>query len=159
MSIVTIENYRGFDIEFETSSEKFQCIITEDNTKQSISFSAIKKFIDEYIKENNEFKPFKIIKHPNENWGREGIINVIGIRKDGRFVIQLEGGKKEQLPEYDESKYILFNEKAVQYIKEINSLKAHLDAYQKAQKANIDKIISEANFKFLKVYKAELIKE
>jgi len=38
MSKILIENYRGFDIEFDTQYEKFQCIITEENTKESNSF-------------------------------------------------------------------------------------------------------------------------
>ena len=42
MSKILIENYRGFDIEFETSNEKFQCVCTEDDTKESNSFAAVK---------------------------------------------------------------------------------------------------------------------
>ena len=56
MSKILIDNYRGFDIEFETINEKFQCIITDELVKESISFSAIKKFVDEYKKINQDYE-------------------------------------------------------------------------------------------------------
>ena len=65
MSKILIDNYRGFDIEFETINEKFQCIITDELVKESISFSAIKKFVDEYKKTNQDFKPFYVESTPD----------------------------------------------------------------------------------------------
>ena len=55
---VAIENYRGFDIEFDTDHEKFQCIITDGEEKESRSFTAVKKFIDEYRKDNQRSHNF-----------------------------------------------------------------------------------------------------
>ena len=65
MSKILIENYRGFDIEFDTQYEKFQCVCTEEDSKESSSFAAIKKFIDEYKKQNADFKPFWVDPNPN----------------------------------------------------------------------------------------------
>jgi hypothetical protein len=45
MSKILIETYRGFDIEFDTNCEKFQCICTEDNAKESTSFTAVKSLL------------------------------------------------------------------------------------------------------------------
>ena len=56
MSRILIENYRGFDIEFDTNIEEFTCICSKENIKESSSFPAVKKLVDEYKKENSEFK-------------------------------------------------------------------------------------------------------
>ena len=48
--IALIENYRGYTINFNTEKERFETGITEDLTKESLSFSAVKKFIDDFIK-------------------------------------------------------------------------------------------------------------
>ena len=80
MSKILIETYRGFDIEFDTNCEKFQCICTEDNAKESTSFTAVKKFIDDYKKINQDFKPFLVESIPDSYKTEK--LKVIGVRKD-----------------------------------------------------------------------------
>lgn len=103
---ILIENYRGFDIGFNNDNELFYCVVTTEN-KDSKSFSAIKKFIDEYIKDNYKFEPFRVIKDPNQGWGRSDGFTVTGIRKDGLFVGQDAEGKKVHVSDYEEKYYIL----------------------------------------------------
>ena len=95
---VKIETYRGFDILFETDSERFSFNLDEGSWRQKQSYSACKKNIDDYLKENQNFKPFELesTTHPWEK------ITVTGIRKDGRFVIEKDG-IKDQLSTYDET--------------------------------------------------------
>lgn len=81
---IVIENYRGWEIYFDTQKETFYAVLSEfdvDKTKQS--FAAIKKSIDDYIKENVNFKPFKAIVG---GWGGYTIKEFVGIRKDLRFI-------------------------------------------------------------------------
>lgn len=105
---VTIEEYRGIEIWFDTNNESFQCDIDNEGSIKK-SYPAIKKFIDEWKKEELNFKRFKVDVNPlNPHWGKKGTI--IGIRKDGRFIIELENGKKTQVSDYDLSSYMLVNE-------------------------------------------------
>ena len=104
MSNVTIETYRGIEIWFDTVNESFQCDIDDERSIKK-SYPAIKKFIDDFKKDNDTFKSFKVEPNPKGCSGRHGTI--IGFRKDGRFVIELHGGKKLQISEYNENDYIL----------------------------------------------------
>ena len=101
-----IENYRGFDIEFDTNCEKFQCIVSDDITKESISFKAVKIFIDEYKKNNQDFKPFWVEAIPDA-YTEDKSLKIVGIRKDGRFISETTNGKKQQVSDYDLQRYML----------------------------------------------------
>lgn len=101
---ILIENYREFKIFFNNNNEKFY-FETESYSDGSKSLSVVKKKIDEYIKSNMEFIPFKII-----NKFKFEIKDVIGIRSDGRFIVN-ENGRKEQISTYDENDYIIYDEK------------------------------------------------
>ena len=105
MSKILIETYRGFDIEFDTNCEKFQCICTEENAKESTSFTAVKKFVDDYKKTNQDFKPFWV--EPTPERYKSGKLKVIGVRKDGRFVAEDSKGNKGQISDYDLKDYML----------------------------------------------------
>lgn len=107
---VLIEKYREFDIEFDTEYEVFTCIATEEDAKQSKSFKAVKKFIDEYVRKNHKFEPFRVINNPDRNWGRYKYLTIIGVRKDGRFTAMTPKGEKIQLSDYEAKDYILESE-------------------------------------------------
>jgi hypothetical protein len=155
MSKILIENYRGFDIEFDTNYEKFQCLVSDENTKESNSFSAVKKYIDEYKKTNQDFKPFWVEPHPN-NMFVNNKLKIIGIRKDGRFVAENVDGKKEQILDYNLNNYMLVkseNESAANKLKE-------LELEEEKQRLEIKKkrneIISTFNITTLEDYKKSL---
>lgn len=153
---ILIENYRGFDIDFDTDCEKFQCVITEEKTKESISFSAVKKFIDDYKKENQDFKPFYADKNPKAYSGHPKI-KIIGIRKDKRFIIEREDGGREQLSEYEEDNYMIFKPENEE---KINALKKHRQMVEALRVKNneIDKgIIASLNIITLKEFKKTII--
>ena len=74
-----ITEYRGWEIFFDTDKEEFYTVSNEydkDNTKKY--FASTKKFIDDYIKENNEFKPILVQKQQSMYSDGE-IIKLIGI--------------------------------------------------------------------------------
>lgn len=157
MSKIKIENYRGFDIEFDTNYEKFQCVITEDKTKESASFTAVKKFIDDYKKDNQDFSPFWVQKKPSAFGYKKDKLKVIGIRKDGRFMAEDENGDKCQISDYDLSDYILFDEDNQKYynmLKEQNEKETRQDAENRITR---DSIISQIKNVSLKDYKKTLL--
>jgi hypothetical protein len=107
---VLIETYRGFEISFDSSNEKFWYLSERYDTESSSkSFAAIKKGVDDFIKDNKDFKPFWIENDLNKNYGYKKL-KIIGIRKDGAFVFENSKGEKEQLSKHIESDYILYNE-------------------------------------------------
>lgn len=105
---VEIENYRGFEISFDSETEEFYAISDRfDKDLNKKSFSATKKYIDDFIKENQEFKAFNVEPNPTGFGGKKG--RIIGIRKDKRFMIELANGKKEQVSDYNEKDFIIVN--------------------------------------------------
>ena len=148
MSEILIETYGGFNIEFNTDSGKFQCICTDDDTKESTSFAAVKKFIDEYQKKNQDFKPFWI--EPTPDGYKSGKLKVIGIRKDGRFVAESSKGEKEQIPESNLKGYMIYkpeNEDAVNKLSELRKLE---EIQRLENNETRRRIISEINITTLK---------
>jgi hypothetical protein len=102
-----IETYRGFEISFDTSEEVFYCLSDGwDKDCSKKSYAAIKTWIDTFVKENSEFKPFYIESMPSI-FNDKKTLKVVGIRKDGRFIVENKEGKKDQLSEYNEKYYIL----------------------------------------------------
>ena len=105
---VAITCHRGIDIEFDIDSEQFACIITDGIEKASGSFTVVKKFIDEYKKNNQTFKPFYIELSPfSFSVSRHKTLKVIGLRKDRRFITETDDGVKGQLSDFDGREYIL----------------------------------------------------
>ena len=141
MSKILIDNYRGFDIEFETINEKFQCIITDELVKESISFAAVKKFIDEYKKTNQDFKPFYVESTPsNYTYKDHKKIKIIGVRKDGRFIAEDLNGNNIQISDYYMKDYMLYvpeNEKALNKLSELKQKERNLYAEIQMERALI----------------------
>ena len=105
MANVFIENYRGFDIVFMTDSERFSYSIDTGSWTQKQSYAACKKSIDDFLKTNTSFEPFKVWL-----WSIGKVYEIVGLRKDNRFIYINECGEKEQISEYNEDMYCLFDE-------------------------------------------------
>lgn len=155
MSNILIENYRGFDVEFNTTYEKFQCICTDENTKESTSFTAIKKFIDEYKKNNQEFKPFFIQSTPDSY--EKKYYKVVGIRKDDRFIVENKKGEKEQLSNYDLGRFMLVVESNENLIKKLSDLEIEIESKRVSDNERRKLIVSEMKIINLKDYKKSLL--
>jgi len=156
MSKILIENYRGFDIEFETSNERFQCVCTEEDTKESASFAAIKKFVDDYKKSNQDFKPFWIEPTPTDYY-KDKALKVVGIRKDNRFVAEDKDGNKEQISDSYLSSYMLLKEENKEYMAELKEQKQKEEAQRIENNQTRNNIIAKMNIVTLKDYKKELL--
>jgi hypothetical protein len=131
MKRIFIENYRGWEISFSPADETFLAYSNDfDESNVKKSFSATKKYIDDFIKENNNFKPVWVEKL-DHSWRKDKKIKLIGIRKDQRFVFEGEKGKMEQLSEYNEKDYFIFNPDNQKYYDEIASIEKEIEALQK----------------------------
>ena len=125
MNNILIENYRGYNIEFNTGSGTFRCVISDDLSKDNISFSSIKKFIDDYKKTNSDFTPFFIEKNYVDTGlgnNKNERLKVIGIRKDGRFVAEKDSGEKFQITDYDSRGFILYKDENQPFMEKLNEL-------------------------------------
>jgi hypothetical protein len=154
MSKILIENYRGFDIEFDTDCEKFQCIATDENVKESNSFTAVKKFVDDYKKTNQDFKPFWV--EPTPERYKTGRLKIIGLRKDGRFVAENEKGEKEQVSDYNTSDYMLLKPENEIGIKLLQELKVKEEQQRVENNSQRKQIISTLNIVTLRDHKLSL---
>lgn len=134
---VEIENYRGWEITFDTDREEFYCMSNEwDTDKTKKSYSSAKKYIDDYIKENTEFKPFYIERIPYafNDFTKK---SVIGVRKDKKFNVQNEDGTIQPLSIYDEEHWILHNPENKKHFNKINELNKELEGIREKIKTEI----------------------
>ena len=119
---VLIENYRGWEIYFDTDKEEFYTVSNEyDKQETKRSYASSKKYIDDYIKSNNVFKPIKVQKMPTM-FSEGKVITLIGIRKDKAFMYEDEEGIKQQLSSYDERDYFIVDSRNDVYFKRIAEL-------------------------------------
>jgi hypothetical protein len=141
MSKTLIETYRGWEIYFDTNSEDFYTTSNEyDKDAKKRSYASTKKFIDDYIKENNEFKPIKV-QSMETSYKSSSVITLIGIRKDGAFIFQDEKGNKKQLSSYDESDFFLVNQNNEGYFNEIEKLENEIKSLREKIKEAESKIV------------------
>ena len=149
--IALIENYRGYEINFDTENSKFETAITEDLTKESLSFLAVKKFIDDFIKNNKEFKPFYVEATPT-SW-KCGKYKIVGIRKDLRFIGEDEKGNKVQISDYDLTDYMILDNKNQELWYKLSELKEKEKEFNEKIKKDRSEIISQMKIVTLKDYK------
>ena len=136
---VQIEIYRGWSISFDTEKETFYCHSGQhDKDENKKSFASIRKWIDDFIKENEVFKPIWV-ETKLKAYG-EIKIKLIGIRKDGRFIYEDAKGEKKQLSDYDEKDYILYDESNEQYKEEAEILYNEMEALRFKINLVLDKI-------------------
>lgn len=141
MSKALIENYRGFEIYFDTYYEKFQTIITEDDSKESASYAAVKRFIDDFKNNNQNFNSFWIQLIPNTYPDNIEKVKIIGIRKDNIFVYEDKNGNKTQIPEYDEKYWMILKDENTAIIEKIiNYRKEQLNISNQYKEKIIDEI-------------------
>ena len=146
MARILIEDYRKWEIFFDTDKEEFYTVSNEydkDGTKKS--FAATKKFIDDYIKDNFKFTPVKV-QNVATIYQKARVKTLIGMRKDGVFMCE-EDGTKSQFSKYDEAQYFLADDANDAVFKEIEDLISERKA--------LDDRIKELDNKVIKVSVAE----
>jgi hypothetical protein len=138
---VKIEDYRGFEISFDVDDEVFYCMDSARDTETTKkTFAAVKTWIDNYIKDNEPFKPFKLMRF-ERHYKNGGEITISGIRKDGRFTFIDKQGKLKQLAEYDETDWYLPNEANEPIMKEIADVRTQISTLRDKEKELEAKLI------------------
>jgi len=149
---ISIEKYRGYEIEFDTYAELFLSDVGNEG-KESKTLSGAKKQVDDYIKQNATFVPFEVV---HKSWNSLKKFTFSGIRKDKRFV-DTEG---KQFSEYDEKDCFVIELSLIEDVcKDIDLLqKAAEQAREYVSDAvkRRDKILEEKGVP-LKQYKKELL--
>jgi hypothetical protein len=146
---IEIEEYRGWIISFDTDKETFYCHSESwdrDETKKS--FAATKKWIDDFIKDNETFKPVWIERRP-DSFGSLMRVKLIGIRKDGRFIYEDKDGNKKQLSDHDMKDFILYDEKNDKIRSEAEQINKQIEVLRKKEKEVLSNIkgISLSDYK------------
>lgn len=156
--MVVVETYRGFNIMFSPNSEKFSCVPSDEDAKESKSFAACKQHIDDYLKHNQNFAPFDAITNP-ENYGFSSrkIIKIIGIRKDEAFIYEELKEGKQQLSKYSEKDYIINYPENANLIQEYIESENREREYANKEKEIRKQIVSKMKIKTLFEYKKELL--
>jgi hypothetical protein len=138
---VEIEIYRGWSISFDTEKETFYCHSEQwDKDENKKSFASTRKWIDDFIKENEVFKPIWVEIKPDA-YNIDKRIKLIGIRKDGRFIYENEKGDKKQLSDYNEKDYILYNPENDKYREEANQVSVELEELRLKRNAILKKVV------------------
>lgn len=133
-----IETYRGWDIFFDTEEEIFYTHSEEnDRQEKKRSYASTKKFIDDFIKENETFKPVNIVQIPSGYSPEMKVKALVGIRKDRAFVYEHKG-EKRQLGQYDERNYVVYApEKHDPIFKQLAEIAAQMDVIRTKREALI----------------------
>lgn len=138
---VLIEEYRGWEIMFDTDSEDFYTSSNEyDKEAKKRSYAATKKFIDDFIKDNTEFKPVQV--ETLDSWLHSARrVMLVGIRKNGTFVSQDKDGKKSQFSKYNEDDFFLSNEANDPIYAQLKTLDEAIDGLRKERKTIENQLI------------------
>jgi len=151
---VLIDNYRGFDIQFDVESERFQCVITEDITKDTSSYAPVKKFIDDYKKDNKSFAPFYAVSNP-DSYTKQKRIKIVGMRKDRRFISEVDGETK-QVSDYSLRDFILELPENEVHIAELYALEERQKQAEEEYRKHRKEIVSRMKIVTLGQFKQQL---
>lgn len=141
-----IETYKGQLIEYDDSYDKFICDISVEDkfkTAKRLSLAEIRKEIDAFIKLNADFKPFKALQLDGYSKDYFSIVEVTGLRTDGKFVVgNIGSNSKSFYGKKSMDKLMVFDSEIV---KESDKLQAEkdkaYDAYKKSMKELCTRLI------------------
>ena len=164
-----IENYRGHDIYYDEDKEKFVCDISiEDNLKSTsrISLKACRQEVDAFIKENLDFKPFKIVNlgYGDNFSGEADVYDVVGVRADGAIIMEQDDKYREGQKRRE---YKMANDSDAESIKKYNpdifelekEWKEHSAIWDKKRKdiqERANKILKHIDWKYVEQFKKKV---
>lgn len=135
---INIEEYKGQSIQYDEDDDKFVCSITvEDNFKETKrkSLKDVRKEIDQFIKLNMDFKPFKALL--TANYDRDytfKLVDVTAIRTDGKLVVN-EGNYIQYFDTKKASKLMKYDKSVIEESQIIDAdFEEHRKAYFNKQK-------------------------
>jgi len=116
---IEIENYKGFQISYDDYSDKFECEMELNNKVKNLkrgSLNDVRKEVDQFLKANLEFKPFKFFKKSAYGGKSFDTQFCSAIRTDGKFVVGKEGQEKYK-------SYLTFGEMGLAMVYDANIAK------------------------------------
>lgn len=126
---ILIENYRNWQIFFDTDSENFYADTDDQISKEKKSYAAAKKYIDDFIKENRNFKPIQVELMPSM-YSSHNKITLTEIRKDGAFIYEDRDGSKKQFSVYSEDSYFLVDPNNEVHFNKLKELYSKIEELQ-----------------------------
>lgn len=152
---VLIEKYRGFEIYFDKRSQLFETLVV-DESKDSKSYNAVKKFIDDYCRRNVHFEPFTVIRGVTVSGITNNPLKIVGIRKDRGLIAINNDGNKIRVSSYDERNYILSLDENKEALIEIDELKIERKKFTEKIDSKIRCLIDSLTIITLEEKKKEL---
>jgi len=164
MEKIAITTYRGFKITLDLETGKFSAWNDRYDTEFAKgSLNAIKKGVDEYLKSNAEFKPFKVQKALD--WSGKHIksfgamLIVSGIRKDGALVAHDRTGKQKLITKGNVSCYILYQEHSEDFNRNLDKLTKEFEEAKRRFELGKRSIFDQVTFKKVKDMIPELMEQ
>lgn len=147
--MVHIELYRDFDIKLNTDDGAFVAIGSAyDAQSTHSSLKAARKAVDDFIKANVIFEPFDIYKTGGHGGnGMWQAHRVVGIRKDGAFVLEKDGNRW-QLSSYDEKDFSVTPPDPAK-VEQITQLKERINVLNE-QRYAIERELNDASAQWAK---------
>jgi len=146
---VKIEYYRGFEMNFDIENEMFYCMSSSYDTETTKkSYSSLKKWVDDYIKDNQTFTPVRLVKFSSTFQDSDAIV-LTGYRKDGRFTYLDSNGKTTQLSELNEDSWFLPYDSNTAILEEIESVDNQINTLLEKKK-ELDSKLIKVSFKSVK---------
>lgn len=143
---IEIEVYKGQSIVYNDDNDKFECEIELNNEVRAtkrISLKDVRKEIDQFIKVNLKFKPFKFLKKSEYSGKTFGPYFCSAIRTDGKFVVNSEGSNRNSY--YGEKEMKLAMVYDAEIVKELEQIESEYEAARLKNKTAIaalyDKLI------------------
>lgn len=142
--IYEITTYRKYPIRYDEDTNKFivelmEIVeIDEDNDTTYASLSDAKTSIDEFLKFNTNFVPFKALKKLYFGYNDVHEIQVVGVRSDGILVYKIDSDDINFLQVHQQ--HLLYNYD-VNFLTDIQNLRNEYDVSQTKYYANINTLI------------------
>jgi hypothetical protein len=109
---IFFEDYKGQTINYDDDYDKFICDISVEDkfktTKRS-SLNDIRREIDQFIKLNLDFKPFRVLLASGYNDSQFSVAEVASIRTDRKLVVISSGGYRSYFGKEDAKKLMKFD--------------------------------------------------
>lgn len=164
---VFIENYRGKDIFYSTRNEKFFADIDEGKEKNLIHL--IRKDVDDYIKANQNFKPFVAFDYKSFEsiFGNVKKKTITGIRKDKALQCadntQISNNDLDDSRSYSPCTWYILNEDVEKHcmksIKEEQELISILEKEIKTHKLKIEGFVDQMKGENLADFRRRILGE
>ena len=161
---IKVGEHKGFDIFFNNDSEAFS-VEGYDNFKDNKkSYNACKTYINKFVKENELFGKFKLLRLP-DRFGEQETIMVTGIHSNGNFLCEKEDGTRFQIstgykydmekwctPEsFEESEYD--PEKVKKIEDEISTLRDNIEEEKKKLPKDCSELLKKVKEEFKHLWK------